>query len=225
MKVYLAGPMRGIAEFNFPAFRDATVKLRAFGYQVHSPAEQDENNGLNVTGMKGDNAELGPAGFNLRVALANDLNYVCEEADAVVVLPGWEASSGATAEVAAAKALGIEVLTLAQALGEEEREPIGSPREQSLRRAISYVCGDRNNAYGPPTQDFQRTAALWTALGFRVVQHDGAEPQPVRGHHIAQAMILLKQSRLVWQPGKADSWDDTSGYAACGYETALAEAS
>jgi hypothetical protein len=217
--------MRGIAEFNFPAFHDATAKLRAFGYTVHSPAEQDENNGLDVTGMKGHDTELGPSGFKLRDALADDLDYVCRTADYVVVLPGWENSAGATAEVAAAKAVGIEVMTLAQALGEEEPEPARSPREESLRRAIGYVCGDRNNSYGPPDQDFRRTAALWTALGFRVVQHDGAEPQPVKGHHVAQAMILLKQSRLVWQPGKADSWDDTSGYAACGYETALAEAS
>src|SRR5690242_5233216 len=216
--------MRGIPEFNFPAFHAATAELRAHGYEVFSPAEQDENNGLDTAGMVGDNAELGPAGFNLREALAADLDYVCREAEAVVVLPGWEQSSGATAEVSAAHAVGIDVMTLAEALGEQEPESELSPREQSLRRAIGYVCGDRNASYGPPTQDFERTAALWTALGFRIVQHEGAEPQPIRAHHIAQAMILLKQSRLVWQPGKADSWDDTSGYAACGHECAVEEA-
>ncbi len=41
-KVYLAGPMRGLPLFNFPAFADAAAKLRAQGYDVFSPAERDE---------------------------------------------------------------------------------------------------------------------------------------------------------------------------------------
>jgi hypothetical protein len=119
VKVYLAGPMRGIAEFNFPAFHDATRKLRAAGYEVFSPAEHDVNNGLNVTGMKGDNAELGPSGFDLRAALAADLDYICRVADAVVVLPGWARSKGAIAEVATARAIGIPWLPLHRALDGE----------------------------------------------------------------------------------------------------------
>jgi hypothetical protein len=34
---------------------------------------------------------------------------------------------------------------------------------------------------------------------------------------------LLKQSRLAHQPEKADSWDDTSGYSACGHECVVEE--
>lgn len=278
MKVYLAGPMRNYPEFNFPAFHDAAAKLRAAGYEVCSPAEHDNNQGFDPTGMKGEVSELGPSGFNLGKALAWDLTYICTEADAVVVLPGWEDSDGANAEVRAANAVGKPVMPLATALlnaalgfaaehsgcrncdgrkcmdcvtgtvhdkcqpdcpfccpgylavARETREPEpeqDSPRAASLKRALSYVTGDRNNAYGPPTQDFERTADLWTAFGFRFVPHKGActcgGAQPIVPHHIANAQILLKQSRLAWQPEKPDSWDDTSGYAGCGHECVVAE--
>jgi Domain of unknown function (DUF4406) len=32
IKVYLAGPMTGVPEFNFPAFHAAAAKLREEGY-------------------------------------------------------------------------------------------------------------------------------------------------------------------------------------------------
>lgn len=40
---YLAGPMRGIPEYNFPAFYAAAAALRAHGLNVWSPAENDVN--------------------------------------------------------------------------------------------------------------------------------------------------------------------------------------
>src|SRR5690242_10689349 len=114
-KVYLAGPMTGYAEFNFPAFHKATAQLREAGYQVFSPAEHDESQGIDVTGTDGTET-LAEQGFSRRTALGADLAWICAEAEAVVVLPGWNASTGALAEVATARALGLPVWPLAAAI-------------------------------------------------------------------------------------------------------------
>lgn len=50
MKIYLAGPMRGIPEFNFPAFHAMACRLRAEGNVVFNPAEKDiERHGVDIS--------------------------------------------------------------------------------------------------------------------------------------------------------------------------------
>lgn len=113
MKIYVAGPMRGIAEFNFPAFHGAAAALRAEGHEVFNPAERDiEHHGVDISKGNATGCEELAAkqhGFNLREALCDDLTFICLHADAVAVLPGWEKSKGAQAEVATANALGLRV--------------------------------------------------------------------------------------------------------------------
>lgn len=115
-KIYVAGPMRGIPEFNFPAFFKAASDLESQGYTVFNPAARDnEHHGTDISkGNLDGSLEQAAAqhGFNLREALAADLKYICEEADAIAMLPGWENSKGANAEYFAASALGLEVLYL-----------------------------------------------------------------------------------------------------------------
>lgn len=124
MKVYVAGPMRGYPEFNFPAFDDAAAKLRALGHEVFSPAERDrEHFGATVNeSATGDLRDI-KVPFDLRETLRADLDWITMHADAVVVLPGWEGSKGATAETATARAINLperpcRVLTLQEALAE-----------------------------------------------------------------------------------------------------------
>jgi len=116
MKVYVAGPMRGIPEFNFPAFHAAAAQLREMGHFVFSPAEKDnERHGTDISKGNASGCEDVAAkehGFDLRVALGVDLGWICAEADAVALLPGWEKSKGAMAERAAAIALGLEIIEL-----------------------------------------------------------------------------------------------------------------
>jgi nucleoside 2-deoxyribosyltransferase len=120
MKAYLAGPMRGIRDFNFPKFHRVSAFLREIGFEVFSPAERDEaQHGADVA--KSDTGDLGEAvqkGFSLREALCADMEYICLHADAVVMLDGWKNSKGATAERATAIALGLMVFYWDDAQGD-----------------------------------------------------------------------------------------------------------
>lgn len=98
-----------------------------------------------------------------------------------------------------------------------------SPREELLLGAVEAVTKQRNNQYGPPTQDFDRTAALWTILFNTHQPGDTWETVPFTSSDVAIGMIALKLSRLTWDPKNKDSWMDIAGYAACGYETTLEE--
>jgi hypothetical protein len=104
--LYLAGPMTSIESYNFPAFDAAAKQLRAAGHTVFNPAENDRENGFNATGLKGH--EAAEHGFDLRETLKQDLSWICDHAEGLALLPGWEKSKGARAEVALAEALGIE---------------------------------------------------------------------------------------------------------------------
>jgi hypothetical protein len=110
--IYIAGPMRGIAEFNFPEFDRAADFLWHNGHHVVNPAEHDRDGGFDAKGMTG-HEDLTAYGFDLREALQWDLREVAA-ADGVAVLPGWEKSSGARAEVALAHALGVPVASVEQ---------------------------------------------------------------------------------------------------------------
>ena len=93
-----------------------------------------------------------------------------------------------------------------------------SPRASALDEARELITGDRNNSYGPPTQDFKRAADILNAMEYRGTGGRRLEP-----HDVALMVMAVKMSRLVWTPGKRDSWVDIAGYAGCGYECAVEE--
>lgn len=115
MFVYLAGPMRGLPSFNFPAFDIAAARLREQGYVVFSPAERDRTvHGTkledNPTGNEDEAASN--VGFSLREALGADCEWICKFATHIALLPGWEKSAGANVERALGKALGLTIVEL-----------------------------------------------------------------------------------------------------------------
>ena len=86
-RIYLAGPMTGHPDFNYPAFNAEAARLRAIGYRVENPAENPVQNTWQAY---------------MRQALAQLV-----KCDAVALLPGWKASRGARIENQLAIDLGI----------------------------------------------------------------------------------------------------------------------
>ena len=83
-----------------------------------------------------------------------------------------------------------------------------TPDEDILHEALRLTSEDRQNQYGPPDQDFARTAGMWSAL----FGHKMTEPFEPRD--IAMAMICLKLSRETHQR-KRDNAVDGAGYFRC----------
>lgn len=83
-------------------------------------------------------------------------------------------------------------------------------RAEILDTAKKMVTGQREQDYGTPEANFGIIGKLWTDyLGHMVTAED-----------VANMMILFKVARNRTGRGKADSWVDIAGYAACGGEIA-----
>ena len=104
-RVYLAGPMRGYPEFNFPEFFDAAASLRIRGFEVWSPAERDLSDGLDP---KNEEHRKDAEERGLKYYMRYDLPAVVDS-NAVAVLPGWMESEGARLEVFTAWVVGMPV--------------------------------------------------------------------------------------------------------------------
>ncbi len=106
--IYIAGPMTGYPEFNFPAFFEVAEAFEDGGWNVYNPAQHD----LDVHGtLDGVNAAFEKDKDRmLRDCLNWDLGVITDKCDAIYMLPGWENSKGARAEHATAVALGLQIL-------------------------------------------------------------------------------------------------------------------
>ncbi len=93
-RVYIAGPMTGLPGLNFEAFHIAAANYRAKGCHVENPAEINPDKKM-------------PWADCMRKDIPRLLT--CES---IAMLPGWEASRGATLEHDLAKALEMTVTYL-----------------------------------------------------------------------------------------------------------------
>lgn len=108
--IYIAGPMRGIPDFNFPAFDAAQQKLEAEGYTVVSPAQEDRDAGEVHTEEAVAEAYKNGGGPWVRRDVEIIMSLTKERNDGIALLYGWEKSTGARAEIALAAWRGIQVV-------------------------------------------------------------------------------------------------------------------
>lgn len=101
-RYYLAGPMRGIPQYNFPMFRRVAAALRTIGYDVISPAELDSPQIRAEAMRSSDGMECDRSGRiggeTAGEILARDVRILHDHAAGIVFLPGWEQSRGARLE-------------------------------------------------------------------------------------------------------------------------------
>lgn len=114
LRVYLAGPMRGYANFNFPAFAYARDKLREQGFEVFSPADRDrEVYGHHIEdNPTGDEGKVSNPACTIEDCMEADCVWICRNAKFIALLPGWSKSTGANAELGLCKAIGITIMEL-----------------------------------------------------------------------------------------------------------------
>lgn len=87
MRIYISGPCTGIPLMNYPAFNAEAARLRALGYHVENPAENQQQPDWHRS---------------MRAAISQMLTC-----DKIALLPGWGRSKGALIEHWIAIALGI----------------------------------------------------------------------------------------------------------------------
>lgn len=139
MKWYLAGPMSGIPQFNFPAFDEAATALRAQGLSVISPAELDEpavrEEALaSLDGIPKGRTQAG--GQTWGDFLARDVKIIADEVDGIILMRGWERSKGARLEAF----VGLSAQKQFTNLGYGDHGTYGLHRVQS--RDVLYLLTD-----------------------------------------------------------------------------------
>lgn len=99
----------------------------------------------------------------------------------------------------------------------EAVKPRKLTRADILHAAEKCVCGQREQDYGTPKDNFETIAELWETYLSRACV-DEAGGVYIDANDVAMMMALLKIARIAAGGGKADSWIDLAGYAACGAE-------
>lgn len=96
---YIAGPMTGIKDYNYPAFNSAARRLAPFEFNLINPAQNF---------IKGRPGWIDYMKLSIKQVLQSDI---------IITLPGWERSRGAQIEVAVAQGCFIPVVDFGLLVG------------------------------------------------------------------------------------------------------------
>lgn len=220
--IYIAGPMTGYEDFNYPAFHAIEDDLRKHGYTlVNNPARH----------LNGEQHH--PWSDYIEVAI-QALIY----SSVVVVLRGWQNSIGASLEVAIALSIGHTIYTaipnddgtydyrpwsvddrramvgvllnvtprVASPSGYGDEAPTSENSDVPPHiEADQLVNGARQANYGHPLDNFTGTAGIWNGIVHKKLK------EPLTAEDVALCMVGVKLSRETHVP-KRDNLVDAHGY-------------
>lgn len=167
-RIYVAGPMTGLPEFNFPAFNSAADKLRSEGWHVENPAEHGHIDGADWADyLRWDISRIATCG-------------------AIYLLPGWEGSKGATLEVSIGKALGMEFILAPGAAPEAQADARDAVERGEVLVTVSGFTGSGKSAIAGEIE------ILCRALGLQVEWPDGDSEKNMTHADWTAALELYK---------------------------------
>ena len=90
-------------------------------------------------------------------------------------------------------------------------------RKEILEAAAKCVCGDREQDYGSPENNFSTIAKMWEVYLVKKSCSMNAD-LCILPEDVDAMLALLKIARIASGRAKDDNWVDLAGYAACGGE-------
>ena len=158
-RVYVAGPMTGLPEYNFPLFNATAARLRSEGWHVENPAEHGHVDGAGWSDyLRWDISRIATCG-------------------AIYLLPGWSKSKGATLEVRIAGELGMQVLLADGAEAPQaDSAPLAAPADIVVLEAALRAIHQAIDLIGEPDTERLRTVRR-VLRGAVVVAEDSTAPQ------------------------------------------------
>jgi len=109
---YVAGPMRGFPQFNFPEFNRVAALAREAGYNIISPAEMDLAVGIDpINDPEGAKRFVENNPDHMQQTIERDVKMIMslnpKRGNGLILLDGWANSVGTRAEVALALWIGL----------------------------------------------------------------------------------------------------------------------
>jgi hypothetical protein len=121
VKIYIAGPMSGLPDYNFPAFHEAAYGLRLLHHDPLNPATSFD----------------GRQDLEYEMYIREAVRMVAA-ADAILMLPNWQSSKGARMELHVACTIGMPTFVQNDTWS---AFPVLEPREyKPFDVAMNLVC-------------------------------------------------------------------------------------
>lgn len=186
--VMLAGPFIDDMEKSRKAFEEAAFPVWKAGFFAFNPIA----NGIYMHGRVSEEV------FKERIL------WILEKMDALLMLPDWKKSAGATAEREKAIELGIPVFESLEELIEGAKKPDKPILEEA--HELSTVV--RRATYCHPLDDYGATAKMWSGVLSLKLKQDITPEEAIL------CMCCVKISRESRIP-KRDNRVDVAGYINC----------